>query len=126
MKRLGLIAAVLLLTGCGWKIGPVNYPPAPSGERTPSEVTVKRVTSIMGLVVPMTFTIDGDEIYGLWTDESYTFMLEPGDYIFGYYLGFNECRQYIRIRPVPSQLIYLGPPCEIRPAERIPPGATPR
>ena len=55
-----------------------QLPPAPSGERTPSEVTVKRVTSIMGLFVPMTFMIDGDETYGLWTDESYTFMLERG------------------------------------------------
>jgi hypothetical protein len=121
-----MIAAVLVLTGCGWKIGPINYPPAPTGVAEPSQVTVKRVTSIMGLVVPMVFTIDGVEVFGLWTDESYTFMLAPGDYIFGYYLGFNECRQYIRIRRVPSQLIYLGPPCRIRPAESIPPQATPR
>lgn len=121
-----MIAAVLVLTGCGWKIGPINYPPAPTGVAEPSQVTVKRVTSIMGSVVPMIFTIDGVEVYGLWTDESYTFMLEPGDYIFGYYLGFNECRQYTRIRRVPSQLIYLGPPCQIRPAQSIPPGATPR
>lgn len=126
VKRLGLIAVVLLLTSCGWKIGPINYPPAPSGGTMPTEVTVKRVTSIMGLVVPMIFTIDGVDIYGLWTDESYTFMLEPGDYIFGYYLGFNQCRKYIRIERRPSQLIYLGPPCEIRPARSIPPAAIPR
>lgn len=125
MKRLGVIAAVLLLTGCGWRIGPINYPPKPSSEKPPTEVTVKRVTSVMGIVVPMVFTIDGREIYGLWGDESYTFLLEPGDYIFGYYLGFNECRQYIRIRPVHSELIYLGPPCKIRPAETVPPQRKP-
>jgi predicted small lipoprotein YifL len=126
VKRLGLIVVVLVLAGCGWKIGPINYPPEPIGSARPSQVTVKRVTSIMGLVAPMVFTINGVETYGLWTDESYTFRLEPGDYIFGYYLAFNECRQYIRIEPVPSQLIYLGPPCQIRPAKRIPPEATPR
>ena len=126
MKRLGLIVVVLVLTGCGWKIGPINYPPKAIGVARPSEVTVKRVDSIMGLIVPMIFMIDGVETYGLWTGESYTFLLEPGDYIFGYFLGFNECQQYIRIKPVPSQLIYLGPACQIRPADTIPPGATPR
>lgn len=126
VKRLGLISAVLLLTGCGWKIGPIHYPPTPSDTTKASQVTVKRVSSIMGLVVPMVFTIDGVETYGLWTDESYTFLLEPGDYIFGYYLGFNECRHYTRVRPVARQLFYLGPPCEIRAAETIPPEATPR
>ena len=125
MKRLGVIAAVLLLTGCGWRIGPINYPPTPGSASSPTEVTVKRVTSVMGLVAPMIFTIDGREIYGLWTDESYTFPLEPGDYIFGYYLGFNECRQYVRIRPVHRQIFYLGPPCKIRAAETVPPQRKP-
>ena len=125
MKRLSLIVVVLVLTGCGWKIGPINYPPEPVGSARPSQVTVKRASSVMGFVVPMIFTINGVETYGLWTNGSYTFMLEPGDYIFGYYLGFDECRKYIRIEPVPSQLIYLGPPCQIRSAKSIPPGATP-
>jgi predicted small lipoprotein YifL len=120
VKRLGLIAAVLLLAGCGWRIGPINYPPAPAGAIEPSQVTVKRVNSVMGLFVPMVFTINGVETYGLWTDESYTFMLDPGEYIFGYYLGFNECRRSIRIRARPSQLVYLGPPCKIRHAGDAP------
>jgi len=70
----------------------------------------------MGWPVPMIFTIDGVETYGLWLGQSYTFMLEPGDYIFGYFLGFNECRRYVRIESKPSQLVHLGPPCKIRPA----------
>lgn len=105
---------MLLLAGCGMRVGYINSPPEPIGVAALSQVTVTRVSSIMGWPVPMIFTIDGVEIYGLWTGQSYTFSLEPGDYIFGYYLGFNECRQYIRIERKPSQLIYLGPPCKIK------------
>ena len=113
VNRLSLVLAVLLLAGCGMRLGPINQPPKPEGYAPPSRVTVARVSSIMGWPVPMIFTIDGEEIYGLWLGQSYTFLLEPGDYIFGYYLGFNECRQYIRIEPKPSQLVHLGPPCKI-------------
>ena len=61
----------------------------------------------------MMFTIDGVEIYGLWSGQSYSFMLDPGDYIFGYYLGFNECRHFVRIERRPSQYIRISPPCKI-------------
>lgn len=98
------------------RLGYINNPPAPTGSATPSKVTVTRIGSIMGWPVPMIFTINGVEIYGLWVGQSYSFSLEPGDYIFGYYLGFNECRQYVRIERRPNQLIHLGPPCNIKSA----------
>lgn len=78
-----------------------------------------REKTFTGWPVPMIFTIDGEEIYGLWGGQSYSFMLEPGDYIFGYYLGFNECRRYTRIENRPSQRVYLASPCKIRPAESV-------
>ena len=117
MKRLVLLVAVLFLTGCGLRHGPINKPPAPTGVEKPSQVRVTRVPSIMGWPFPMIFTIDGVEIFGLAERQSYCFMLEPGDYIFGYYLGFNECRQYVRIERKPSQHILIGPSCKIRPAD---------
>lgn len=113
MKRLGLVVAVLLLSGCGLRLGPINKPPAPTGVEPPSRVTVTRTPSIMGWPLPMIFTLDGEEIYGLWSGQSHSFLLEPGDYIFGYYLGFNECRRFVRIGRRPSQTVRLGPPCKI-------------
>jgi hypothetical protein len=113
VKRLCILAAVLFLGGCGLRVGHINDPPAPTGAATPSRVTVSRDSSIIGFPVPMILLIDGEEIYGLWGGHSYSFMLEPGDYIFGYYLGFNECRRFTRIYRKPSQLIRLGPECQI-------------
>lgn len=116
VKRLALVVAVLFLSSCGLRHGPINKPPVPTGIAKPSRVTVSRVSSFTGWPVPMIFTINSVEIYGLWSGQSYSFMLEPGDYIFGYYLGFGECRRYIRIENKPSQHIHLAPACKITPA----------
>jgi hypothetical protein len=67
----------------------------------------------------MIFTINAVEIYGLWGGQSYSFMLEPGNYVFGYFLGFNQCRRFVRVLNRPSQVFYLGPPCKIRPADQV-------
>lgn len=113
MKRFGLVFGVLLLSGCGIRLGHINSPPAPSGYVQPTRVTVSRISSFTGWPAPMVFTIDGEEIYGLWGGQSYSFMLDPGDYIFGYYLAFNECRHFVRIKQRPTQHIRIGPPCKI-------------
>ena len=72
----------------------------------------------------MTFLIDGIEIYGFLPGQSYTFLLDPGEYIFGYYLGLNSCRRYGRIDPGVDHLIKLAPLCVIErvrtePADQI-------
>lgn len=113
MKTLGLIVASLLLSACGLRQGPINNPPAPEGSEELTRVTVSRVPSIMGWPWPMIFTIDGEEIYGLDDRGSYGFLLEPGQYIFGYYLAFNECRHLVKIERKPSQHILLATPCKI-------------
>lgn len=114
MKKLGLLAVFFLLTGCGFKTGLVNRPPAVTDPLSPARVTVYRPVSLVGIPVPMTFMIDGVETYGLWIGQSYSFRLDAGDYIFGFYLGVNECRQFIRLIPKRSHSIRLGPECHIK------------
>jgi len=113
MKRTASLAALLVLTGCGFKVGPIKDPPASGGFGLPANVTVYRAPSIMGLPVPMTFLIDSVEIYGLWAGDEYRFSLDPGDYVFGYFLGLNECRRWGRIEPGQSYRIKLAPNCVI-------------
>jgi len=111
-----LFVAVLFLSGCGLRLGPIDKPPAPTGVATPSRVTVTRASSVMGWPLPMVFTIDGVETYGLWGGQSYSFLLEPGEYVFGFFLGFNECRRLVRVAGRPSQSFRLGPSCAIEPS----------
>jgi len=117
VKRLALVVTVLCLGGCGLRTGPINKPPTPTGVEKPVRVTVSRIPSVMGWPVPMIVTIDGVETYGLWSGQSYSFQMEPGEHLFGYFLGFNECNKFIRIGRKPSQRILLGPPCRIRAAD---------
>jgi outer membrane protein OmpA-like peptidoglycan-associated protein len=113
MKRSGLLAFALLLGGCGFRVGLVNAPPAPGYAETPSRITVHRANRIIGFVIPMTFLIDSVEIYGLWSGGRYDFSLAPGEYVFGYFLGVNECRQRVQIEPGRNYRVTLAPSCVI-------------
>jgi outer membrane protein OmpA-like peptidoglycan-associated protein len=112
-KRLGIVAACLVIGGCGFKSGYINDPPPPTATAAPVDVTVYRDRSVIGSPVPMTFLIDGREIYGLWIGQSHTFRLEPGDYAFGYYLALNTCRHLVTIAPGAHNRIKLAPNCVI-------------
>jgi outer membrane protein OmpA-like peptidoglycan-associated protein len=112
-KRLGMISACLVLGGCGFKTGYINDPPMPMGRAAPVDVTVYRAKSVIGSPVPMTFLIDGVEIYGLWIGQSKTFRLEPGEYGFGYWLALNTCRRLIEIKPGLHNRVKLAPNCVI-------------
>jgi len=116
MRKLGLLLGVIALSGCGFKVGPINDPPIQTSGVyvTPSNITLHRADSIIGLTIPMTFLIDSVEIYGLWSGESHEFQLAPGEYIFGYFLGLNECRRYTKIEPGQDYRVTLKPTCVIK------------
>jgi outer membrane protein OmpA-like peptidoglycan-associated protein len=114
MKRTSLLACAFLLGGCGFKVGLVNEPPAPHRASMPSKITVYRAYDVVGFFIPMTFLIDSVEIYGLWIGGQYDFRLPPGNYVFGYYLGLNECRQLVSIKPGRDYRVTLAPGCVIK------------
>lgn len=113
MKKLSALAALFVLSGCGFKVGLINDPPEPSGSSIPSRITVYRANSIMGFPVPMTFLIDSKEIYGLWGGDEFSFLLDPGEYVFGYFLGLNDCYRYGQIESGQNYRIRLAPNCVI-------------
>lgn len=110
--------AAALLAGCGFKVGLVHQPPAPTTPGEAASVTVYRPESVIGFPVPMVFWIDRVETYGLWGGQSYSFRLDPGAYVFGYYLGFNECGRLMRFASATNYLVTLNPWCSIRTERR--------
>ena len=66
---------LLLFAGCSTAYGHLG-PPTPTS-RNPVTVTLHRVESISA--VPLVFTIDGTEIYGLRNGETYRIKLDPGN-----------------------------------------------
>ena len=105
---------LLLLAGCSTTYGPISAPPTPAG-RNPVTVTLHRVESISGAAVPLVFTIDGTEIYGLRNGETYRIKLDPGQYVFGWQFGLNTCNQDVWLRPGRDIDLNLSNDCNIPP-----------
>jgi hypothetical protein len=102
---------VILLAGCaGGPMGPT--PPLTSTEPAVS-VTVQRSRSLWGAPATMLFSIDNRRVYGLRYGQQFSFLIDPGEYRFGYELGFNSCRQRAILDPGERYVVRLTPVCQI-------------
>lgn len=110
MRKGWWIIVAVLTTGCGIRVGVIEAPETPLVADA-SYVTVERKASVMGFPLPMTFLIDSVETVGLWNGQSYSFRLAPGEYIFGYFLGVNQCRRHVEIEPNRRYVFELAPNC---------------
>ena len=113
MRRTALLLPVLgvLLAGCaGGRMGPT--PPLTSSEPAAS-VTVQRSRSLLGAPASMLFSIDDRHVYALRLGQQFSFVIDPGEYRFGYELGFNECSQRVILDPGVSYVLRLTPVCRM-------------
>lgn len=102
----GLAAA---LGGC--TTGPVGpTPPVYQPERA-ATVTVFRDGSWVGLWVPIMLRIDDRKTFLVGRNEAYSFQLDPGEYLFDFSIGFNECRRVAYVPPRASSRFRLAPNC---------------
>jgi hypothetical protein len=107
LPTLTLITATL---GCaGGAMGPM--PPVVSGQ-PPVTVTVQRSKSLVGAPASMLFKIDGRRVYALRLGQQFSFSLDPGEYNFGYDLGFNECGKRVLLDPGQAYLVRMTPVCQ--------------
>ncbi len=113
MRALCLLP-LLLIAGCASTYGPISAPPTPTSGH-PVTVTLHRVQSIEGAALPLVFTIDGAEVYGLRNGETHAFKLDPGQYVFGWNLGLNTCNQTVWLRPGRAVDLTLSNDCNIPP-----------
>lgn len=96
MKAVRLLP-LLIVAGCA-STGLINPPPVPV-TRDPVNITVHRVESVVGAPLAMVFVIDGTDIVGLSNGQSYSFQLDPGQYVFGWRFGMNSCDQDVWLHP---------------------------
>ena len=109
-----LTAGTLLIAGCSTTSGLINAPPTPKTQH-PINITLHRVDSMAGAVVPMVVVIDGEEIYGLRNGETYRIRLDPGQYVLGWRLGLNTCNQTVFLRKGRDVTLDLSNACDIPP-----------
>lgn len=117
LKTVAIAMLPLILTSaCATKVGQLNPPPSATSAR-PSKITVYRDPSIVGSPATMIFNIDDVETYGLKQGQSYSFRLDPGEYVLSFFLGLNECRQVVWFEKGKDYRVELSPSCNIAPTE---------
>ena len=109
-----LVLLALLVAGCASSFGPIAAPPAVTS-REPVKVSLHRVESIEGAAVPLVFLLNGAETYGLANGETYSFELDPGQYVFGWAFGLDTCSQDVWLRPGRDVDLTLSNDCDIPP-----------
>jgi hypothetical protein len=103
-------ALTLLLLGCAG--GLIGYLPVVTQPRQASDVTVFRDGSLPGFIGPITLRIDDRKILRVWRNEQFSFQLDPGEYLFYYTIGLNECRRVAYIQPNRTYRFRLAPNCD--------------
>ena len=107
------VFAAAVAAGCA--SGLIEAPPRITEPGSAVYVTLERESNIVGFPATMFFIINDRRIYRLVNGSSWSFQIDPGEYRFGYDLGFNSCRQRVILKPNQRYLIELTPVCEIEP-----------
>jgi len=108
---IALFFSAQLLTGCA--SGPIGVIPPTVSSEPAASVTVERSQSLLGAPASMLFRIDDRRVYALRFGQQFSFSIDPGEYSFGYDLGFNECSQRVLLDPGQRYLVSLTPVCQI-------------
>lgn len=108
----GTFAACLLAAGLGGcATGEIGPTPPVRNPMDAAEVTVFRDGSWVGLWAPILLRIDGHKVYRVGRNETYTFPLPAGEYVFDFTIGLNECRRVALIYPHGRYRFRLAPNC---------------
>jgi hypothetical protein len=113
MRKLLVSASIAACVATGCSSGPIEPLPPLRAGAIPASVVVQREKSVVGLPATMFFSIDGKRIYAAQIGQAFTFEIDPGEYIFGYELGFNKCSQRVIIRQGRRYFLLLRPVCDI-------------
>jgi hypothetical protein len=105
---LAALVAVVLLAGCaGGLIG--ELPPV-TKPAVAANVTIYR-DDWAGFMGPIILEIDNHRLFRVWVTQQFSFQLDPGEYVFYFTIGFNECRRVAFIEPRRSYQFRLAPNC---------------
>ncbi len=109
MRFTAAVGLAIMLAGCTG--GLIGYLPVVTKPNAAANVTIFRDGSLVGFIGPITLRIDDRRIYQVWRNERFNFRLDPGEYVFFYTIGFNECRRVAFIQAGGNYLFRLAPNC---------------
>ncbi|MCK5479349.1 MAG: hypothetical protein KAI44_10550 [Methylococcales bacterium] len=105
----------LLLNACASSSGMLNPTPPVNSPETSANITIHRAISQDALPDNLIFTINGVDTFGFDKDNDFKFVLNEGNYIFGYKHGVFEkhCSVDVEIHAGINYVFSLEPDCVI-------------
>ena len=89
--------ALALVTGCAGNGLIINQPPMPDSTQDSVKVRIHRDVADAEVLDEVTFTINEEPIYQFGDTSDFTFVTEPGEYLFGYRQGGTHCSTDVQI-----------------------------
>jgi hypothetical protein len=105
--------ALALITGCATNGNIINQPPMPNSPQDSANIRIHRDVADAAVLDDLTFTINEEPVYQFGDTSDFTFIMEPGDYLFGYRHSGKHCSTDVQIDAGGFYVFSLKPGCVI-------------
>jgi hypothetical protein len=111
--RIAGYLALMLITACTASGVIINQPPMPNSPQDSANVRIHRGVTDGVVLDDVTFTINEEPVYQFGDTNDFTFVMEPGEYLFGYRRGGKDCSTDVQIEAGGYYVFALKPGCII-------------
>jgi hypothetical protein len=105
--------ALALIAGCSTGGNIINQPPMPNSPQDSANIRIHRDVADKEVLDDVTFTINEEAVYQFGDTSDFTFVTDPGDYLFGYRQGGKHCSTDVQIDAGGFYVFSLKPGCII-------------
>jgi hypothetical protein len=102
-----------LISGCATHGSIIKQPPMPDSPQGSANVRIHRDVADAAVLDDVTFTINEEPVYQFGDTSDFTFVTEPGEYLFGYRHGGKHCSTEVQIDAGGFYVFSLKPGCII-------------
>jgi hypothetical protein len=113
IKRIISYLALTLIAGCASNGVIINQPPMPNTRQDSVNVRIHRDVDVKEILNDVTFTMNNEPIYQFGDTSDFSFVTVPGEYLFGYRNGGQDCSIDVQIDAGGSYVFSLKPKCLI-------------
>jgi len=112
-KRIAGYFMLPLLAACSTGGVIINQPPMPNSPQDSANVRIHRGVADGVVLENLIFTINEEAVYQFGDTNDFTFVMEPGEYLFGYRQGGQRCSTDVQIDAGGFYVFSLKPGCLI-------------
>ena len=113
INRIVACSVLALIAGCATNGTIINPPPEPTLSQDSAKIRIHRDVAEGEVFDDVTFTMNEEPIYQFGDTSDFTFVTDPGGYLFGYRQGDKNCSTDVQIDAGGSYVFSLKRGCII-------------